>query len=246
MASFYDYSPSNTPPPEYWAAVEYRPPVPPKSERRMSESHTGYQELMPASCVPSVPPRHFTLRPYDAPTYGEDVYPVSAYRVPRKPLPPPPPATPPPVSLAAPLAPPPSLSSPGLMPSSPTLSLRSLASTTSSTSFSAMASPPSRYRHRFADQRTSSAPTGAAAPIAAVPPPPAAPVRPQAPSLQPASPRRALRRTTSPQTADLRALRAKESEACLRAAYESQLNAYLDGSIMLDAFGIAGMGAIDE
>jgi len=42
----------------------------------------------------------------------------------------------------------------------------------------------------------------------------------------------------SPYRESLRDLRAKESEACLRAVYERQTTAYLDGSIELMALGV--------
>jgi len=247
--SFYEYSPPSTPPPEYWSIVEEKPPIPPKSARRTSICRSSYDSLMPTSCIPSVPARPFPLR-----AYSDEKHAAAAHRIVRKPLPlPPRDACPPPLSFA-PLTPPPSLGSPSLAPTSPTPSLRSLASSASSISTagapptpssSTFRGAPSRYRHRG----------GPPPPSAAAPPPPGLPPVPRAvpatqpplspPLSPPPSPPRTLRHTSSAQPTNLRALRAMESEACLRAAYEGQLNAYLDGSIMLGAFGI-GLGVVEE
>jgi len=56
---------------------------------------------------------------------------------------------------------------------------------------------------------------------------------------RPAQPRRRLRKMPSPYRESLRDLRAKESEDCLRAVYERQTMAYLDGSIELMTLGVA-------
>lgn len=56
---------------------------------------------------------------------------------------------------------------------------------------------------------------------------------------RPAPPSRRLRKMPSPPRESLRDLRAKESEDCLRAVYERQTMAYLDGSIELMALGIS-------
>ena len=55
---------------------------------------------------------------------------------------------------------------------------------------------------------------------------------------RPGQPPRRLRKMPSPYRESLRDLRAKESEACLRAVYERQTTAYLDGSIELMALGV--------
>lgn len=55
---------------------------------------------------------------------------------------------------------------------------------------------------------------------------------------RPSQPPRRLRRMSSPYRESLRDLRAKESEDCLRAVYERQTMAYLDGSIELMTLGI--------
>jgi len=232
--SFYEYSPPSTPPPEYWAVIEEKPPIPPKSARRTSISRSSYECLMPTSCIPTVPPLAFTMLPYTD----------EKQRVARKPLPLPPREVPPPPLSFAPLTPPPSLASPTFAspfaPTSPTPSLRSLASSASSASSS---STPSRYRHRGgppAPRAASSAsPSALPAPVSRAVPsvPRPAPIA-AAPLSPPPPPRRTLRRTSGAHPTDLRALRAMESEACLRAAYEGQVNAYLDGSIMLGAFGM--------
>jgi len=57
-------------------------------------------------------------------------------------------------------------------------------------------------------------------------------------SSKPAQPPRRLRKVPSPNRESLRDLRTKESESCLRAVYERQTAAYLDGSIELMAFGV--------
>ena len=54
-----------------------------------------------------------------------------------------------------------------------------------------------------------------------------------------AQPSRGLRRMRSPYRESLRDLRSKQSEACLKAVYERQTMAYLDGSIELKALGVA-------
>ena len=55
---------------------------------------------------------------------------------------------------------------------------------------------------------------------------------------RPTQPPRRLRKIPSPYRESLRDLRAKESEACLRAVYERQTMAYLDGSIEMMVLGI--------
>ncbi|OCK79192.1 hypothetical protein K432DRAFT_383295 [Lepidopterella palustris CBS 459.81] len=70
--------------------------------------------------------------------------------------------------------------------------------------------------------------------------PPSSPWSPSSPSSSSTSPStwgrpppHFLRRKPSPKRESLRALRAKESEACLQRIYERQTRAYLDGTLFL-------------
>lgn len=223
MARHHAFYPSLTPPPDYWDVVDEKPVVPPKSDRRLS--NPSYQVFTPIPSLPPAPPRYFPLRPYETPI---------------KPLPRPPRGLP--QSLqTTPLEPTKrSVSSPTPMPASPTPSIRSLNSEASSAS--STTSTPARYRHRANSSVSSSANNRRGSSLSSLPSTPtlSSPTSPQPPRP------RGLRRMRSPPRESLRALRVKESEACLKAAYDRQLNGYLDGSIALGAFGMVGLDGIEE
>lgn len=221
MVRHHPFHPSLTPPPDYWDVVGEKPPVPPKSDRRRSSFGGSYQVLTAIPSLPPAPPRYFPLRPYETPI---------------KPIPRSPREVPQSLQIT-PLEPTKSrgVSSPTVIPASPTPSIRSLNSESSSAS--STASTPARYRHR-ANARSNADNSGSQALNSF-------PSNSTLFSTSSGRPRR-LRRMPSPPREGLRAIRAKESEACLKAAYDRQLNAYLDGSIALGAFGMGGLAGIEE
>lgn len=223
MTHYHAFHPSLTPPPDYWEVVDEKPAVPPKSDRRPSSSSD--QVFTPIPSLPPVPPRYFPLRPYETPI---------------KPLPRPPRDLPQSLQITSLEPTKRSVSSPAPMPASPTPSIRSLNSEASSTS--STTSIPARYRHRANSSVSSTAGNSGVTSLSPFPSisMPSSPTSPQFPRP------RGLRRMRSPPRESLRTLRARESEACLKAAYDRQLNAYLDGSIALGAFGMSGLDGIEE
>ncbi|KAF1963525.1 hypothetical protein CC80DRAFT_541457 [Byssothecium circinans] len=60
------------------------------------------------------------------------------------------------------------------------------------------------------------------------------------------TPKRALRRKTSPRKETLRSLRIKESEACLQRVYDQRLDAYLNGYLSEQAMLRGELEVVDE